>query len=113
MLQPQAQIDPAALQGMVTASAASVGLSVERLDNEGGRRRPCSRRHSPAAALAGAANGQGVQVAEAGHRQVDGRVSALEPAGRVSGPWLGPAWPWRRPWRQAIAGNFKKIQSGH
>ena len=32
---PQASIDPAALQGLVTASAASQGLNVERLDNQG------------------------------------------------------------------------------
>ena len=60
-------------------------------------------------------NGQGVRVAEAGlDRQVDGRVSARpEPAGRVSGPWLGPAWA---PAPTAPTGdrrNFKKIQSGH
>lgn len=46
---PQAQIDPAALQGMVTASAAQAGLSVERLDNEGegAVQVACNRRHSP------------------------------------------------------------------
>ena len=32
---PQASIEPAALQGLVTASAASQGLNVERLDNQG------------------------------------------------------------------------------
>jgi general secretion pathway protein M len=32
---PQVNVDPAALQGLVTGSAASQGLSIERLDNQG------------------------------------------------------------------------------
>ncbi len=77
---PQAQIDPAALQGMVTASAAQAGLSVERLDNEGEGAVQVALQPAPFAKLLPwleQLNGQGVQVAEAGlDRQVDGRVSA-------------------------------------
>ncbi|WP_052080971.1 type II secretion system protein M [Pseudomonas sp. ML96] len=32
---PQVSIDPKAMQGLVTASAASQGLNIERLDNQG------------------------------------------------------------------------------
>ncbi|WP_394558993.1 type II secretion system protein M [Aquipseudomonas alcaligenes] len=32
---PQVSIDPTAMQGLVTASAASQGLNIERLDNQG------------------------------------------------------------------------------
>ncbi|MGV8590600.1 GspM family type II secretion system protein XcpZ, partial [Pseudomonas aeruginosa] len=72
--------DPAALQGMVTASAAQAGLSVERLDNEGEGAVQVALQPAPFAKLLPwleQLNGQGVQVAEAGlDRQVDGRVSA-------------------------------------
>lgn len=76
---PQAQIDPAALQGMVTASAAQAGLSVERLTTKA-RALQVALQPAPFAKLLPwleQLNGQGVQVAEAGlDRQVDGRVSA-------------------------------------
>ena len=32
---PQVNIDPAALQGLITGSAAGQGLNIERLDNQG------------------------------------------------------------------------------
>ncbi len=32
---PQLSVDPAALQGLVTASASSQGLNIERMDNQG------------------------------------------------------------------------------
>lgn len=77
---PQAQIDPAALQGMVTASAAQAGLECRAPR----QRRRGRRAGGPAAGAIAKLlpwleqlNGQGVQVAEAGlDRQVDGRVSA-------------------------------------
>ncbi len=78
---PQAQIDPAALQGMVTASAAQAGLSVERLDNEGEGAVQVALQPAPFAKLLPwleQLNGQGVQVAEA--------ASALQAEGRRFDP---------------------------
>lgn len=86
---PQAQIDPAALQGMVTASAAQAGLSVERLDNEGEWRRA----------------GGGGRPGPPGRRP---GLGAPEPAGRVSGPWLGPAWAPAPTLATGDRRNFKK-----
>ena len=93
---PQAQIDPAALQGMVTASAAQAGLSVERLDSEGEGAVQVALQPAPfaAAALAGAVERAG-RAGGGGRPGPPGRrpgLGAPEPAGRVSGPWLGPAW---------------------
>lgn len=76
---PQAQVDPAALQGTATASAVRAGLSVERLDNEDGGAMQVALQPAPFAKLLPRLeqlNGQGVQVVKAGlDRQVDDRVS--------------------------------------
>ncbi|CAD5109765.1 type II secretion system protein M [Zestomonas carbonaria] len=77
---PQTSVDPARLQGLVTASAAEHGLAVERLDGEGEGGVQVSLQAAPFARLLGwfaALEGQGVRIDEAGlDRTGEGLVAA-------------------------------------
>lgn len=77
---PQQAIDPARLQGMVTATAATRGLTIERLDNAGDGALQLNLQPAPFALLLGwfgVLQEQGVQIAEAGlDRTDDNKVAA-------------------------------------
>lgn len=77
---PQLSVDPARLQGMVTASAATQGLTIERLDSDGEAAVQVSLQAAPFAQLLrwfAALQEQGVQIAEAGlDRGDDNKVIA-------------------------------------
>ena len=77
---PQASLDPTRLQGLVTASAAEQGLTIERLDSDSGGSLQVSVQPAPFAQLLrwfAALEQQGVQIAEAGlDRREDARVAA-------------------------------------
>jgi general secretion pathway protein M len=78
-LQPRASLDPARLQGVVTASAAQQGLVIERLDTEGLGAVQVSLQPVAFAQLLGwieALEAQGVRVEEAGlDRAEENRVT--------------------------------------
>lgn len=77
---PQTNVDPARLQGLVTASATTQGLTIERLDSDGEGVLQVSVQAAPFAQLLrwfAALQEQGVQIAEAGlDRGGDNRVAA-------------------------------------
>jgi general secretion pathway protein M len=77
---PQASLDPARLQGVVTASAAEQGLTVERLNSESDGSLEVSLQAAPFAQLLRwfvVLERQGVRIAEAGlDRSEDNRVAA-------------------------------------
>jgi len=77
---PQQAIDPERLQGMVTASAAIQGLTIERLDNSGDGAVQLNLQPAPFAQLLRwftVLQEQGVQIAEAGlDRAEDNKVAA-------------------------------------
>ncbi|MDX5370838.1 MAG: type II secretion system protein M [Pseudomonadaceae bacterium] len=77
---PRVSLDPAALQGLVTASAASQGLSIERLDSQGDGALQVSLQPSDFARLLRwlvSLDEQGVSVDEAGlERAEQGKVSS-------------------------------------
>lgn len=77
---PQQSIDPARLQGTVTASAATQGLTIERLDNAGDGALQLNLQPAPFAQLLRwftVLQEQGVQIAEAGlDRADDNKVAA-------------------------------------
>lgn len=71
---PQVSLDPARLQGLVTASAASQGLNVERLDNQGDGSLQVSLQPTEFTRLLRwlvSLEEQGVRVAEAGLERAD------------------------------------------
>ena len=71
---PQVSLDPARLQGLVTTSAASQGLNVERLDNQGDGSLQVSLQPTEFARLLRwlvSLEEQGVRVAEAGLERGD------------------------------------------
>lgn len=78
--QPQVSVDPAGLQGLVTASASAQGLTIERLDSDSDGALQVSVQPAPFAQLIrwfGALEEQGVQIAEAGlDRAEDNKVAA-------------------------------------
>lgn len=66
---PQVSVDPQRLQGLVTASATTQGLTIERLDSDGEGVLQVSVQAAPFAQLLrwfAALQEQGVQIAEAG-----------------------------------------------
>lgn len=66
---PTVSVDPARLQGLVTASAAEQGLSIERMDSDGDGAVQVSLQAAPFAQLLrwfAVLEEQGVQIAEAG-----------------------------------------------
>ena len=77
---PQASVDPARLQGLVTATAAEQGLSIERLDNAGDGALQLNLQPAPFAQLLRwftVLQAQGVQIADAGlDRAADNQVAA-------------------------------------
>ena len=77
---PQQAIDPERLQGMVTATAATQGLTIERLDNSGDGAVQLNLQPAPFAQLLRwftVLQEQGVQIAEAGlDRAEDNKVAA-------------------------------------
>lgn len=77
---PQLAIDPAALQGLVTASAGTQGLSIERMDNQGDGGLQISLQPTDFTRLLRwlvSLEEQGVRVDEAGLERADkGLVSA-------------------------------------
>lgn len=77
---PRVSLDPARLQGVVTASAAEQGLAVERLDSDGDGSLQVSLQPAPFAQLLrwfAVLEQQGVQIAEASlSRSEDSRVAA-------------------------------------
>jgi general secretion pathway protein M len=77
---PQQAIDPARLQGMVTATAATQGLTIERLDNAGDGALQLNLQPAPFAQLLRwftVLQEQGVQITEAGlDRAEDNKVAA-------------------------------------
>ncbi|AYC33509.1 type II secretion system protein M [Pseudomonas cavernae] len=77
---PKVSVDPARLQGLVTAAAVQQGLTVERLDSEGDGGLQVSLQPAPFAQLLrwfGVLESQGVRIGEAGlDRNADGRVAA-------------------------------------
>lgn len=77
---PQVELDPARLQGLVTASAGEQGLAVERLDSDSDGSLQVSLQPAPFAQLLrwfAALEQQGVRIAEAGlDRDEDNRVAA-------------------------------------
>ena len=77
---PQQAIDPERLQGMVTATAATQGLIIERLDNSGDGALQLNLQPAPFAQLLRwftVLQEQGVQIAEAGlDRAEDNKVAA-------------------------------------
>lgn len=79
-LQPRASVDPARLQGLVTASAAEQGLAIERVDAEGHGALQVSLQPAPFEQLLRwlqSLQGQGVRIEEAGlERRDEGRVAA-------------------------------------
>jgi general secretion pathway protein M len=77
---PQQAIDPTRLQGMVTATAATQGLIIERLDNAGDGALQLNLQPAPFVQLLrwfSVLQEQGVQIAEAGlDRGGDNKVAA-------------------------------------
>ncbi|TIH09240.1 type II secretion system protein M [Pseudomonas leptonychotis] len=77
---PQSRVEPARLQGLVTASATTQGLTIERLDSDGEGVLQVSVQAAPFAQLLrwfAALQEQGVQIAEAGlDRSGDNQVAA-------------------------------------
>jgi general secretion pathway protein M len=77
---PQVSVEPARLQGLVTASAGAQGLSIERLDSDSEGALQVSVQPAPFAQLLrwiAALEAQGVQIAEAGlDRAEDSKVAA-------------------------------------
>ncbi|WP_137885423.1 type II secretion system protein M [Pseudomonas sp. 2FE] len=77
---PQVSLDPAKLQGLITASAAQQNLAVERLDSEGDGGLQVNLQPAPFAQLLrwfALLEGQGVRIDEAGlDRDEEGRVAA-------------------------------------
>lgn len=77
---PQVSLDPARLQGLVTASAAEQGLAIVRLDSESDGSLQVNLQPAPFAQLQrwfSRLEQQGVQIAEAGlDRAEDNRVAA-------------------------------------
>jgi general secretion pathway protein M len=77
---PQVSLDPARLQGMVTASAAEQGLAIERLDSDSDGSLQVSVQSAPFAQLLrwfAVLEQQGVQIVEAGlDRDEENRVAA-------------------------------------
>lgn len=77
---PQGRVDPARLQGLVTASAGEQGLAVERLDSDGDGSLQVSLQPAPFAQLLrwfAELEARGVRIAEAGLDRVEGnRVTA-------------------------------------
>lgn len=77
---PAVSLDPARLQGLVTASATEKGLAVERLDSEGSGGVQVSLQPAGFDRLLswfGDLQAQGVRIEEAGlDRQGDGRIAA-------------------------------------
>lgn len=83
---PQQTIDPARLQGMVTATAATQGLTIERLDNGGDGVLQLNLQPAPFAQLLrwfAVLQEQGVQIAEAGLDRADGNKVAARLSLRV------------------------------
>lgn len=78
--QPQAQVEPARLQGLVTATAAEQGLAVERVDSDAPGAVQVNLQPAAFPSLLrwfGVLEGQGVRIEEAGlDRTEDGRVTA-------------------------------------
>jgi general secretion pathway protein M len=78
--QPQVSLDPARLQGLVTASAAEQGLLIERLDSDSDGSLQVSLQPAPFVQLLRWftwLEQQGVRIAEAGlDRATDNRVTA-------------------------------------
>lgn len=78
--QVQASLDPARLQGLLTASAASQGLNIERLDRQGDGSMQVTLQASEFARLLPwlmSVQEQGVTLAEAGLERADnGRVNS-------------------------------------
>lgn len=77
---PQVDLDPARLQGLVTASATEQGLAVERMDSDGDGSVQVSLQAAPFAQLLrwfALLEEQGVQIVEAGlDRGEENRVAA-------------------------------------
>lgn len=77
---PQVRLDPERLQGMVTASAAEQGLTIERLDSDSDGSLQVSVQSAPFAQLLrwfAVLEQQGVQIVEAGlDRDEENRVAA-------------------------------------
>ncbi|MEO4048201.1 type II secretion system protein M [Pseudomonas sp. CAU 1711] len=77
---PRASLDPSALQGLVTASAASQGLTIERLDSQGDGALQISLQPTEFARLLRwlvSLDEQGVSIDEAGLERADkGKVSS-------------------------------------
>ncbi|AOE84590.1 type II secretion system protein GspM [Pseudomonas sp. TCU-HL1] len=78
--QPQSQVDPERLQGLVTATAAEQGLAVERIDSDAPGAVQVNLQPAAFPVLLrwfGVLEGQGVRIDEAGlDRSEDGRVTA-------------------------------------
>ncbi|MGE8360020.1 type II secretion system protein M [Pseudomonas sp.] len=78
-LKPQVNLDPARLQGLVTASAAEQGLAIERVDSDGDGSLQVSLQPAPFSQLLRwftALQEQGVTISEAGlDRGEENRVS--------------------------------------
>lgn len=78
-LKPQVNLDPARLQGLVTASAAEQGLAIERLDSDGEGALQVSLQAAPFTQLLrwlDVLQEQGVRISEAGlDRAEENRVS--------------------------------------
>lgn len=78
--QPQSQVDPERLQGLVTATAAEQGLAVERIDSDAPGAVQVNLQPAAFPILLrwfGVLEGQGVRIDEAGlDRNEDGRVTA-------------------------------------
>ncbi|MGF6694724.1 general secretion pathway protein M [Metapseudomonas resinovorans] len=78
--QPQSQVEPERLQGLVTATAAQQGLAVERIDSDAPGTVQVNLQPAAFASLLrwfGVLEGQGVRIDEAGmDRNEDGRVTA-------------------------------------
>ena len=77
---PRVELDPARLQGLVTASATEQGLAVERMDSEGDGSVQVSLQAAPFAQLLrwfAVLEEQGVQIVEAGlDRSEENKVAA-------------------------------------
>ncbi|MDA7085865.1 type II secretion system protein M [Pseudomonas sp. SA3-5] len=84
--QPQASLDPARLQGLVTASAAELGLAIERLDSDSDGSLQVSVQSAPFEQLLrwfSRLEQQGVQIAEAGLDRAEGNKVAARLTLRV------------------------------
>jgi len=84
---PQQALDPARLQGTVTATAATHGLTIERLDNAGDGALQLNLQPAAFAQLLGwfsELQEQGVQIAEAGLDRAEGNKVAARLSLRVT-----------------------------